>query len=63
MESFWLYISLASALFLGGLYFWCTYKNIHEPTDGRCKDSSIEESRRISMQIIQERQRNIDNEN
>ena len=58
MESFWLYISLASASVLAGLYFWCTYKNIREPTDGRCKDSSIEEARRISMQIIQENQRN-----
>ena len=58
MESFWFYISLASAFVLAGLYFWCTYKNIREPADGRYKDSSIEEARRISMQIIQENQRN-----
>jgi len=62
MESFWLYISLASAFVLAGLYFWCTYKNIREPTEGRCKDSSIEQAKQISMQIFQERQRNIENE-
>lgn len=39
MESFGLYISLASAFVLGGLYFWCTYKNIREPPSGRCEDS------------------------
>tara|TARA_B100001559_G_C16201307_1_gene484564 strand:- start:329 stop:484 length:156 start_codon:yes stop_codon:yes gene_type:complete len=40
------------------LYFWCTYRHIREPDGGRCDDASIEEARRLSIEIARENRLN-----
>lgn len=54
MDSIWLYITLGCALIISSLYFWCTYRHIREPPDGRHDNGNVIESRRLSMEIIKE---------
>ena len=54
MNSVWLYIIIGCAFIISSLYFWCTYRHIREPSEGRSNDSNIVESRRLSMEIVKE---------
>lgn len=53
-----MYISLGVAFLVALLYFWCTYRHIREPDGGRCDDASIEEARRLSIEIARENRLN-----
>jgi hypothetical protein len=56
-----LYVCLGVAALCALVFFWCTYRHVHEPEDGR-QDGNVVFARRISVELAREMQAQVSRE-